>query len=142
MRNLGRASFENVWRVSSPNSLQRSKESRPRTVLGFLEYRQTLHSGFLSEHNRSQNPRERTIEGLSVSEYQSSNVNPNFKTDGQAFSRSYGRKGPVRSITPSPAGQEFPPTAAQLGAIGDRDYSPLTKRKTSENARMPSAATS
>lgn len=92
MRNLGRASFEKVLRVSSPNSLQRSKESRPRTVLGFLEYRQTLHSGFLSERNRSQNPRERTIEGLSVSEYQSSNVNPNFKTDSQAFSRSYGRK--------------------------------------------------
>ena len=32
---------------------------------------------------------------------------------------------PVRSITPGPAGQEFPPVAFQPGAIGDKDYSPL-----------------
>src|SRR6202795_2856801 len=30
---------------------------------------------------------------------------------------------PVRSITPGPAGQEFPPTAAQPGSVGDKDYS-------------------
>src|SRR6266853_7031392 len=34
---------------------------------------------------------------------------------------------PVRSITPGPVGQEFPPTAAQPGAIGDKDYSPLVQ---------------
>src|SRR6266851_4827551 len=34
---------------------------------------------------------------------------------------------PVRSITPGPVGQEFPPTAAQPGAIGDRDYSPFVQ---------------
>ena len=32
---------------------------------------------------------------------------------------------PVRSITPGPAGHEFPPVAFQPGAIGDKDYSPL-----------------
>ena len=34
---------------------------------------------------------------------------------------------PVRSITPGPVGQEFPPTAAQPGAIGDKDYSPFVQ---------------
>ncbi|HTA66958.1 MAG TPA: hypothetical protein VK776_01720 [Bryobacteraceae bacterium] len=34
---------------------------------------------------------------------------------------------PVRSITPGPAGQEFPPTAAQPGAVGDKDYSPFVQ---------------
>jgi hypothetical protein len=34
---------------------------------------------------------------------------------------------PVRSITPGPAGQEFPPTASQPGAVGDRDYSPFVQ---------------
>jgi hypothetical protein len=34
---------------------------------------------------------------------------------------------PVRSITPGPAGQEFPPMSFQPGAIGDKDYSPLVK---------------
>jgi hypothetical protein len=32
---------------------------------------------------------------------------------------------PVRSITPGPAGAEFPPVAFQPGAVGDADYSPL-----------------
>jgi hypothetical protein len=34
---------------------------------------------------------------------------------------------PVRSITPGPAGAEFPPSAAQPGAVGDADYSPFVK---------------
>ena len=34
---------------------------------------------------------------------------------------------PVRSITPGPVGREFPPVAAQPGAVGDRDYSPFVQ---------------
>jgi hypothetical protein len=34
---------------------------------------------------------------------------------------------PVRSITPGPTGQEFPPTAFQPGAVGDKDYSPFVQ---------------
>ena len=34
---------------------------------------------------------------------------------------------PVRSVTPGPAGQEFPPTAFQPGAVGDVNYSPLVQ---------------
>jgi hypothetical protein len=34
---------------------------------------------------------------------------------------------PVRSVTPGPPGQEFPPVAYQPGAIGDGDYSPLVQ---------------
>ena len=34
---------------------------------------------------------------------------------------------PVRSITPGPVGQEFPPTASQPGAVGDKDYSPFVQ---------------
>jgi len=34
---------------------------------------------------------------------------------------------PVRSITPGPAGNEFPPTAFQPGAVGDKDYSPFVQ---------------
>src|SRR6202047_4094150 len=34
---------------------------------------------------------------------------------------------PVRSITAGPVGNEFPPTAAQPGAIGDKDYSPFVQ---------------
>jgi hypothetical protein len=34
---------------------------------------------------------------------------------------------PVRSITPGPPGQEFPPSAAQPGSIGDKDYSPFVQ---------------
>ena len=34
---------------------------------------------------------------------------------------------PVRSITPGPAGNEFPPVAAQPGAVGDKDYSPFVQ---------------
>jgi hypothetical protein len=34
---------------------------------------------------------------------------------------------PVRSITPGPAGKEFPPSAAQPGAVGDADYSPFVQ---------------
>src|SRR6202047_1364441 len=34
---------------------------------------------------------------------------------------------PVRSITAGPVGQEFPPTAAQPGAVGDKDYSPFVQ---------------
>jgi hypothetical protein len=34
---------------------------------------------------------------------------------------------PVRSITPGPVGKEFPPTAAQPGAVGDKDYSPFVQ---------------
>lgn len=34
---------------------------------------------------------------------------------------------PVRSITPGPPGQEFPPSAFQPGAIGDSNYSPLVQ---------------
>ncbi len=34
---------------------------------------------------------------------------------------------PVRSITPGPVGQEFPPSVAQPGATGDRDYSPFVQ---------------
>jgi len=34
---------------------------------------------------------------------------------------------PVRSITPGPAGSEFPPTAFQPGAVGDKDYSPFVQ---------------
>jgi hypothetical protein len=32
---------------------------------------------------------------------------------------------PVRSITPGPAGHEFPPVAFQPGSVGDKDYTPL-----------------
>ncbi|HEV3202070.1 MAG TPA: hypothetical protein VGZ73_29430 [Bryobacteraceae bacterium] len=34
---------------------------------------------------------------------------------------------PVRSLTPGPPGMEFPPMAAQPGAIGDKDYSPFVQ---------------
>ena len=34
---------------------------------------------------------------------------------------------PVRTITPGPAGQEFPPTAAQPGSVGDANYSPFVR---------------
>jgi hypothetical protein len=34
---------------------------------------------------------------------------------------------PVRSITPGPAGAEFPPTAYQPGAVGDANYSPYVQ---------------
>jgi hypothetical protein len=34
---------------------------------------------------------------------------------------------PVRSITPGPVGSEFPPKAAQPGAVGDKDYSPFVQ---------------
>jgi hypothetical protein len=34
---------------------------------------------------------------------------------------------PVRSITPGPVGQKFPPTAFQPGAVGDKDYSPFVQ---------------
>ena len=34
---------------------------------------------------------------------------------------------PVRSMTPGPPGQEFPPTAYQPGSVGDSDYSPLVQ---------------
>jgi len=34
---------------------------------------------------------------------------------------------PVRSITPGPVGQEFPPTAFQPGAVGDKNYSPYVQ---------------
>jgi hypothetical protein len=34
---------------------------------------------------------------------------------------------PVRSITPGPVGQEFPPSAFQPGAVGDKDYSPFVQ---------------
>jgi hypothetical protein len=34
---------------------------------------------------------------------------------------------PVRSITPGPAGHEFPPSAAQPGSVGDADYSPFVQ---------------
>src|SRR5437588_1877978 len=34
---------------------------------------------------------------------------------------------PVRSIVPGPPGREFPPVAAQPGAIGDKDYSPFVQ---------------
>jgi hypothetical protein len=34
---------------------------------------------------------------------------------------------PVRSITPGPPGQEFPPSAAQPGSVGDADYSPFVQ---------------
>jgi hypothetical protein len=34
---------------------------------------------------------------------------------------------PVRSITPGPPGQEFPPVAYQPGSMGDKDYSPLVQ---------------
>jgi hypothetical protein len=34
---------------------------------------------------------------------------------------------PVRSITPGPAGREFPPSAAQPGSVGDKDYSPFVQ---------------
>jgi hypothetical protein len=34
---------------------------------------------------------------------------------------------PVRSVTPGPPGQEFPPTAFQPGAVGDSNYSPLVQ---------------
>src|SRR5258706_9044107 len=34
---------------------------------------------------------------------------------------------PVRSITPGPVGHEFPPLAAQPGAVGDKDYSPFVQ---------------
>src|SRR5439155_26180762 len=31
---------------------------------------------------------------------------------------------PVRSIVPGPPGAEFPPSSAQPGSIGDKDYNP------------------
>src|SRR5260370_20920722 len=34
---------------------------------------------------------------------------------------------PVRSISPGSVGQEFPPTAFQPGAVGDKDYSPFVQ---------------
>jgi hypothetical protein len=34
---------------------------------------------------------------------------------------------PVRSVTPGPAGNEFPPTAFHPGAVGDKNYSPLVQ---------------
>jgi hypothetical protein len=34
---------------------------------------------------------------------------------------------PVRSVSPGPAGQEFPPTAFQPGSVGDANYSPLVQ---------------
>src|SRR5258707_729532 len=34
---------------------------------------------------------------------------------------------PVRSVTPGPKGREFPPTASQPGAVGDKDYSPFVQ---------------
>src|SRR5271170_1028762 len=34
---------------------------------------------------------------------------------------------PVRSISPGPIGNEFPPTAYQPGAVGDSNYSPLVQ---------------
>jgi hypothetical protein len=34
---------------------------------------------------------------------------------------------PVRSVTPGPAGHEFPPVAFQPGSVGDKDYSPLVQ---------------
>jgi hypothetical protein len=34
---------------------------------------------------------------------------------------------PVRSITAGPVGSEFPPKAAQPGAVGDKDYSPFVQ---------------
>src|SRR3984957_13341463 len=34
---------------------------------------------------------------------------------------------PVRSITPGPIGQEFPPTAYNPGAVGDTNYSPFVQ---------------
>jgi hypothetical protein len=34
---------------------------------------------------------------------------------------------PVRSVTAGPTGREFPPTAAQPGAVGDRNYSPFVR---------------
>ena len=34
---------------------------------------------------------------------------------------------PVRSVTPGPVGNEFPPSAAQPGAVGDKDYSPFVQ---------------
>jgi hypothetical protein len=34
---------------------------------------------------------------------------------------------PVRSLTPGPAGREFPPVAATPGAVGDKDYSPFVQ---------------
>jgi len=34
---------------------------------------------------------------------------------------------PVRSITPGPAGHEFPPVAFQPGAVGDSNYSPYVQ---------------
>ena len=34
---------------------------------------------------------------------------------------------PVRSIIPGPTGREFPPVAAQPGAVGDKDYSPFVQ---------------
>jgi hypothetical protein len=34
---------------------------------------------------------------------------------------------PVRSLTPGPVGQEFPPVATQPGAVGDANYSPFVQ---------------
>ncbi|MGC9952637.1 MAG: hypothetical protein ABSF64_40410 [Bryobacteraceae bacterium] len=34
---------------------------------------------------------------------------------------------PVRTVSPGPAGNEFPPTAYQPGAVGDINYSPLVQ---------------
>jgi len=34
---------------------------------------------------------------------------------------------PVRGIVPGPPGAEFPPSSAQPGSVGDKDYSPLVR---------------
>jgi hypothetical protein len=34
---------------------------------------------------------------------------------------------PVRSVSPGPAGQEFPPTAFNPGSVGDKNYSPFVQ---------------
>ena len=34
---------------------------------------------------------------------------------------------PVRSVTPGPSGQEFPPVSSQPGAVGDKNYSPFVQ---------------
>jgi hypothetical protein len=41
---------------------------------------------------------------------------------------------PVRSITPGPAGHEFPPVAFQPGSVGDKDYGPLVQIVNGGNA--------
>jgi hypothetical protein len=52
----------------------------------------------------------------------------NFDTNNDlVFDRGTVDFSPVRSLTAGPAGQEFPPTAFQPGAIGDANYSPLVQ---------------